>query len=84
MAAEMCGVCSHACLFPKSRKLIAEVLVPETRIFRKGNRSKINAIECGIRENMIRSLVQRGFEVHVVPWDYDFSKGSYDGLFVSD
>lgn len=27
---------------------------------------------------------QRGLEVKLVPWDYDFTKDTYDGLFISN
>ena len=29
-------------------------------------------------------LVKRGAEVHLVPWDYDYSEEIYDGLFISN
>ena len=32
--------------------------------------------------NQIRNFTKRGVEVYVVPWDYDFSKETYDGLFI--
>ena len=28
--------------------------------------------------------LQRGAEVHLVPWNYDYSQDSYDGLFLSN
>ena len=32
--------------------------------------------------NQIRNFTKRGVEALVVPWDYDFSKEEYDGLFI--
>lgn len=28
--------------------------------------------------------IQRGAEVHLVPWNYDYSEDLYDGLFISN
>ena len=33
---------------------------------------------------MFVSVVKRGAEVHLVPWDYDYSEEIYDGLFISN
>ena len=47
---------------------------------------KILAVDCGMKNNMIRELVARGAEVKVVPWDHDLEaeRGWYDGLFISN
>ena len=34
--------------------------------------------------NDVLFLVQHGAEVKVVPWNYDYSKDEYDGLFLSN
>nr|AAD43968.1 carbamoyl-phosphate synthetase III [Oreochromis grahami] len=68
---------------PNQRNLIAEVSTKEIRVFGKGNPIKVVAVDCGIKHNMIRMLVKRGAEVHVVPWDTDLLSLDYDGLFIS-
>ncbi|XP_070569881.1 carbamoyl-phosphate synthase [ammonia], mitochondrial-like [Ptychodera flava] len=69
---------------PNLRNLIAEVSTQDVRIFGEGNPYKIIAIDCGVKHNIIRSLVQRKAEVHLVPWNYDFTQEAYDGLFISN
>eukprot|EP00058_Branchiostoma_floridae_P013144 XP_002598632.1 hypothetical protein BRAFLDRAFT_67029 [Branchiostoma floridae] len=69
---------------PNLRNLMAEVSTKEVQIFGKGNPVKIVAVDCGIKHNMIRNLVKRGAEVHVVPWNHDLMNESYDGLFLSN
>lgn len=32
--------------------------------------------------NQIRNFTKRGVEALVVPWDYDFTQETYDGLFI--
>eukprot|EP00057_Strongylocentrotus_purpuratus_P025741 XP_011680215.1 PREDICTED: carbamoyl-phosphate synthase [ammonia], mitochondrial [Strongylocentrotus purpuratus] len=69
---------------PNERNLMAEVSTKEVKIFGKGNPHKIVTVDCGIKHNIIRSLVKRGAEVHLVPWDYDYNQIEYDGLFISN
>ena len=39
-----------------------------------GGALRIMAVDCGMKNNQIRCLVERGACVKVVPWDYDFNK----------
>ncbi|MDP2439841.1 MAG: glutamine-hydrolyzing carbamoyl-phosphate synthase small subunit, partial [archaeon] len=68
---------------PNKRNLVAEVSLSEPRIYGNGP-LKIIAVDCGIKNNIIRQLAIRGATVKVVPWDYDFNKEDYDGLFISN
>ena len=49
---------------------------------------RVIAVDVGMKWNQIRCFRNRGVEVKVVPWDYDFNTleqpGSFDGLFVSN
>ena len=56
----------------------------EPKIYGAENNIKIICIDCGIKENIIRNLVKRGACVKIVPWDYDFTREDYDGLFISN
>lgn len=50
-----------------------------------GNGQKtVVLVDCGVKHNIIRCLLKRGVKVVRVPWNYDFSGMSYDGLFVSN
>uniref|UniRef100_UPI00398E636B carbamoyl-phosphate synthase [ammonia], mitochondrial isoform X2 n=1 Tax=Pristiophorus japonicus TaxID=55135 RepID=UPI00398E636B len=69
---------------PNVRNLMAEISTKEVKIYGKGNAIKIVAVDCGIKHNIIRLLVKRGVELHLVPWDYDFTNMEYDGLFLSN
>ncbi|KAM8933826.1 carbamoyl-phosphate synthase [ammonia], mitochondrial [Pelodytes ibericus] len=68
---------------PNKRNLIAEVSTKEIKVYGKGNPVKIVAVDCGVKHNIIRQLVKRGAEVNLVPWNHDFSKMEYDGLFIT-
>lgn len=41
-------------------------------------------IDCGVKHNIIRCLTRRGVRVARVPWDYEFFRIPYDGLFISN
>ena len=43
-------------------------------MYNKDGSPRIMAVDCGIKNNQIRCLVQRGCHVTVVPWNYDFNK----------
>ncbi|KAG7260232.1 hypothetical protein CRUP_014503 [Coryphaenoides rupestris] len=69
---------------PNQKNLVAEVSTKETKVFGKGNPVKVVAVDCGIKHNIIRLLVKRGAEVHLVPWNQDLMSLEYDGLFISN
>lgn len=43
-------------------------------------------IDCGVKENILRSLVSRGASVTVLPWNYPIHKiaSHFDGVFISN
>lgn len=51
---------------------------------KNGKPIRILAVDVGMKYNQIRCFVRRGVELLVVPWDYDFTKEEYDGLFISN
>lgn len=71
---------------PNKRNLVAEVSTKEVKYFGKGNPVKVLAVDCGIKSNIIRMLVDRGAEVKLVPWDYDIYNDlpNCHGVFISN
>ncbi|KAL3826405.1 hypothetical protein ACHAXA_008613 [Cyclostephanos tholiformis] len=69
-----------------ARHLVGEVSIKEPKTYGKGNPIKIMGVDCGMKYNMIRLLVERGCELTVVPWDYPFAADmhKYDGIFLSN
>ena len=45
---------------------------------------RVVLVDCGVKANIIRCLIKRGIEVVRVPWDYDFNKLDFDGLFLAN
>jgi len=71
---------------PNTRNLVAEVSTPGVAVYGKGNPFRVLAVDCGIKNNMIRMMVARGMEVKVVPWNHDLVSEAdwYHGLFISN
>ena len=52
--------------------------------YNQGAAKKVVLLDCGVKHNIIRNLIQRQVEVIRVPWDFDFNTLSFDGLFLSN
>jgi carbamoyl-phosphate synthase small subunit len=68
---------------PNKRNLVGEVSIHEPVTVGTGKK-KIIAVDCGMKENIVRSLAARGVEVKRVPWDYNYHNEEWDGLFISN
>jgi carbamoyl-phosphate synthase small subunit len=68
---------------PNQENLVAQVSVGEKKIYGNGT-YRILLLDCGVKYNIIRYLLQRDTTVIRVPWDHDISLEDYDGLFISN
>ena len=68
---------------PNQLNLVAEVSVKEPIEYGKGNK-KVVLVDCGAKDNIVRSLVERGLIVRRVPWNYDFTSENFDGIMISN
>lgn len=68
---------------PNKRNLVSEVSIKEPITYEKG-KTKAVVIDCGIKNNIIRSLLKRNVTVIRVPWDYDFLKLEFNALLISN
>jgi carbamoyl-phosphate synthase small subunit len=68
---------------PNLDNLVAQVSTGKKEVYGHG-KYRILLIDCGVKYNIIRYLLQRDTTVIRVPWDYDFLEEEYDGLFISN
>ena len=68
---------------PNLDNLVAQVSVGEKTVYGNG-KYRILLLDCGVKYNIIRYLLQRDTTVIRVPWDHDISKEEFDGLFISN
>ena len=52
--------------------------------YNEGAGRKVVLVDCGVKHNIIRCLVDRGVEVIRVPWNYDYTDMAFDGLFLAN
>ncbi|NXG11083.1 PYR1 protein, partial [Sakesphorus luctuosus] len=53
-------------------------------VFNPGGLLRITALDCGLKNNQVRCLCERGAAVTVVPWDHPLDTADFDGLFISN
>mgnify|MGYP000937390812 FL=1 len=52
--------------------------------YNEGAGKKVVLVDCGVKNNIIRCLLNRGVEVIRVPWNYDYTDMNFDGLFLAN
>lgn len=71
--------------FPNVGKtdFVKEVSVSQKEIYGAGPKTVI-AVDCGMKENILRHLTRFPIKVVRVPYDYDYTDEPFDGLFLSN
>lgn len=68
---------------PNKVNLVTEVSTREIKTYGSG-KYRILLVDCGVKYNVIRSLLRYNTTITRVPWDYDFNTCEFDGLFISN
>jgi carbamoyl-phosphate synthase small subunit len=68
---------------PNKENLVAIASCTEKEVYGNGEH-KVVLIDCGVKNNIIRCLLDRNSTVIRVPWDYDFTDEAFDGVFISN
>lgn len=77
---------AQAALVPGEHDVVGEVLQQEVEEFGSGGDPHVVVVDCGVKRNIIRSLVRRGARVTVVPYGVAYSDIDVlkpDGVIVS-
>lgn len=61
-----------------------KVFPAEPQLYNPGRSKTIVLVDCGAKENILRSLLTLDMTVKRVPAGYDFTKEKYDGLVISN
>lgn len=75
---------------PNLSNLVADVSCKEVQTYEPEHGDDatptVACFDCGIKNNILRSLLERGVRVHRLPWDYDLagSDVKYDAVFISN
>ncbi|MDR1952262.1 MAG: glutamine-hydrolyzing carbamoyl-phosphate synthase small subunit [Elusimicrobiota bacterium] len=68
---------------PSKYNLMPSVSTKEIKYFGESGKT-VGLIDCGVKWNIIRMLLERGCRVILLPWDSDFSKVQCDGWLISN
>lgn len=68
---------------PNKENLVAVASTKRREVYGSGDH-KVVLVDCGVKNNIIRCLINRNATVIRVPWDYDFTNEEFDGVFLSN
>ena len=68
---------------PNRENLVAQVSIKDKKVYGSGP-IRIIAVDCGMKENIVRALARPEVTLTRVPWNYDFSEDQYDALILSN
>ncbi|MGD9931374.1 MAG: glutamine-hydrolyzing carbamoyl-phosphate synthase small subunit [Mangrovibacterium sp.] len=68
---------------PNKENLVAIASTDKKEVYGNGEH-KVVLVDCGVKNNIIRCLINRNATVIRVPWDYDFTNEEFDGVFLSN
>ncbi len=71
---------------PNAQNLAAEVSLPGVKIINEKGTKTVAVFDCGVKNNIIKNLVDRNIRVVRVPWDYNIFdlNEKYDGILLSN
>lgn len=85
MAGAIVNAATHPKQFPQMDNIhwVSQVSNGKNQIYNSGKKTII-AVDCGMKENIIRSLQSFDLTIKRVAHDYDFTNEPYDGVFLSN
>jgi carbamoyl-phosphate synthase small subunit len=71
---------------PNAANLAAQVSMQGVNILNENGKKTVVVFDCGVKNNIIKNLVDRNIRVIRVPWDYDIFllNEKFDGLLISN
>lgn len=67
---------------PNHINLFDKVAPSDLQVYGEGK--SILLYDCGCKENIVRNLVDRGYQVKRAPWNYDFTQTEFDAVLFSN
>lgn len=68
---------------PNKECLISQVSIQKEQCYNEEPKVVV-AVDCGMKENILRSLAKLPITVRRVPYNYDYSNENFDGVFLSN
>jgi len=83
MGASFAGLSQDSFFDPGAQPILQEVAVRKPTHISNGS-PRIAIIDCGVKWNIIRQLVELNCAVDLIPWDADFTRVECDGWLISN
>jgi len=61
-----------------------QVSISRPEIYNPKHTKTLIVVDCGMKDNILRSLMQLPLRIKRVPMDYDYTAEDYDGVFISN
>jgi carbamoyl-phosphate synthase small subunit len=68
---------------PNKENLVAMVSINKPQLY-KGSEYKVILVDCGVKNNILRCILDLGVTLKRVPWDYDYTGEEFDGIVISN
>lgn len=81
----MLGTIGSAPRRPTNKKwLIPRVSIAEPKLYNTDHKKTVILVDCGAKENIVRSLQKYPLTIKRVPYNYDYTNEDYDGVLLSN
>src|SRR3989338_1998308 len=70
--------------YDPNKEILQEYVSVKSPVTYGSGKPHIVLVDCGVKNSIIRSLLRRKVRLTQVPYDYDFTRMKYDGLFISN
>jgi len=77
------GITPDSFFDPNSTDLVGQVTIDKITTYGKGKK-RVLALDCGMKENIVRNLMRYPIELIRCPYDTDIREIPFDGLFISN
>jgi len=68
---------------PSEHRVVDAVSTPERRVIGNG-KTRIGLIDCGVKWNILRQLLEHDCQIELLPWNIDLSRCQVDGWLLSN
>jgi carbamoyl-phosphate synthase small subunit len=68
---------------PNKENLVAKVSIKKPQLY-NGDDYKVILVDCGVKNNILRCILDLGVTLKRVPWDYDYTAEEFDGIVISN
>ena len=66
------------------QQFVEQTSCTEVITYNEHKNKQVVLIDCGIKHSLLRSLLDRDFCIHRVPYNYDVTNIKYDGIIISN